>query len=314
MTIRRVGPLAALLLALPACSAPAQVDPPPAPAAPTYDVALHLQAPYVLLTIGGAKGLFLVDTGANTSGVDRTWLATHRVPHRDAGRSAVGGTTGAVETGKVVFERLDLGNGFFLDPSFLLQDYSHFAPPEAGPQAGLLGTDFLGSYQVDLDYETRRLRLALRHERGEPPAGFESIPVDFPLRLPTIEVDVGGARVPCRLDSGASYIDPDAFLDVNRAAFDAIRARGAALEKKGEIHVVGIAGPETLPLYRGTGPEGLVLTIGRRRIPDVVLVVHDSGTFRTPQPIALAPASILSRLGRFVLDPFDARFWTRAER
>ncbi len=298
-----------LLLLVPACALPAQVEP---PSPRVYDLILFRQAPYAQLTVGGAKGLFLVDTGANTSGVDETWLRTSGVRYEDAGRSSVGGTTGAIETGRVVFERIDLGNGFFLKPTFLLQSYAHFAHPDEGAQAGLLGTDLLGRYQIDLDYASRRLEVSLRDERPPPPEGFEAVPVEFPLGLPTVRVDVAGVGIPCRLDSGASYIDPEAFLDVNRAAFEAIRASGVPLEKTGEIHVVGISGPESLPLYRGTGEDGLVLRIGRRRIAGVVLVVHDRGVLAVPEPIALAPASILSRLGRFVLDPFDSRFWTRS--
>ncbi|MBI4615438.1 MAG: hypothetical protein HY720_17605, partial [Planctomycetes bacterium] len=70
--------------------------------------------------------------------------------------------------------------------------------------------------------------------------------------------------------------------------------------------VVGIAGPERLEIYTA---DGLRLELGPVTVDGVKLVVHESGTLAVRTPLALAGASVLSRLGRMTLDPFDRLLW-----
>ena len=138
----RAGPRTVLLLAvaalaaaaaapLPEGSARAQDGPrgerrsgrrrPPAGPAPTraqaassdsrvYVVQLKQWSPFIELSLGDARGLFLVDIGANVSGVDSRWVGANAIPWRPAGRATIGGTTGSFEAEKAAFSRLDLGN------------------------------------------------------------------------------------------------------------------------------------------------------------------------------------------------------------
>jgi len=279
---------------------------------PRLDLVLHHGATYLELEVGGARGLFLLDTGANTSGVDGAWLEASGARHRPGERTTVGGTTGPIQLETAVFERLDLGSGFFRDARLCVQDFGGFSRPGGRPQAGLLGTDLLNSYRVTVDYRARSVRLALRGERTPPPPGLAATTVTYDRGLPTANVRVGGVDLPCRLDSGASYRTERLFLDVNRAAVAALRAAGRALVRDGSIGVVGVGGPARLPLL--TGPPGapLALDLAGVRLEGVVLVVHDRGTLAVDRPLTLASASVLARLGRFVLDPFDRLLWVQA--
>src|SRR5690606_27472678 len=118
-----------------------------------------------------------------------------------------GGTTGALRVDTCALERFDLGTGFFRDAVFTLQSYGHFTPPRPGrPQAGLLGTDLLGRYQLTIDWPNERLEVRLRHERQPPPPGHEAVACAWPGNLPTVGVRVGGLGLPCRLDTGATYL------------------------------------------------------------------------------------------------------------
>src|SRR5690349_6057964 len=141
--------LGVALVVLAGCSAAEK--PSPASRAPSVALTLWNGSPYLDLTIGGARGRFLLDTGANTSGVDRAWLEAARLTSASMGGATVGGTTGAVAAGRAVLPRFDLGHGFFDQPVFVVEDLSSFAKPGGEPQAGILGTDFLASYAVTLD-------------------------------------------------------------------------------------------------------------------------------------------------------------------
>lgn len=262
----------------------------------TEPVVLFRNAPYLPLTLGDRRGLFLFDVGANTSGVDAEWLRGTR--HVRGGESSVAGTTGTLTASEATFDRLDLGHGWFERPRFLVQSFAHFDHPPEGRQAGLIGTDLIGSFCTTIDYRTRTVTLELRGQRP-PRAG--GAPLTLPLNLPTAEIRVGGAAMPCRLDSGASYIDDRPFLDVNEAAARVV----GATHKTGEIHVVGVSGPETLDLLEGD----LALEIAGARIEGVVLVVHRTGTLAGPDPLALAGGNLLSRLGRVTIDPFDGKLF-----
>jgi hypothetical protein len=289
----------------------------------SYTLVLHDGTPYVELELGGARGLFLVDTGANTSGVDRAWLERTGARWKPGGSSTVGGTTGDLRVDKAVFERFDLGTAFFVDAVLSVQRFEHFSRPEPDrPQIGLLGTDFLNRYQLDLDLARGRMSLRLRQERPAQPADEEAVACAYPLGIPTVGVrlvdpaapaeakaEARALSLPCRLDTGASYLDPSVRLDVNRRAVDALRARGARLRRTGEVRVVGISGPERLDVLTGEGPDGLVLEVGPVAIDHVALVVHERGTLDVGHPVALASTSVLGRLQRLVLDPFDHLLW-----
>ena len=250
--------------------------------------------------------MFLLDTGANTSGIDGGWLKAEGIEVREGEATRVGGTTGPVQARRVILSRFDLGRGFFRDASLLRQDFSRFQAP-GGRQAGLIGTDFLNRYRLTFDYGAERVRLELRHERGELPPGLVATTLRFPNRLPTVNVRVAGLDFPCRLDSGACYLRDDPLLDVNQAALEALKAAQIPLESAGSLQVRGVGGAETLPLWRVRGGFAL----GPVELPEVTLVVHRRGTLAGKEPLALASGTLLARFELLVLDPFDGLLWLK---
>lgn len=259
------------------------------------------------LEVQGKRGLFLLDTGANTSGIDGAWLDAEGIEAREVAPTRVGGTTGALSTRRVILPRLDLGRGFFRDASLLRQDFSRFKAP-GGPQRGLIGTDFLNRYRLTFDYPKARVRLELRHERGEIGPGLVATTLRYPLRLPTANVRVAGVDLPCRLDSGACYLRDEPLLDVNEAALEALKAARVGLEPAGSLSVRGVGGAETLPLFRVRGGFAL----GPAQLPEVTLVVHRRGTLARKEPLALASGTLLARFEVLVFDPFDGLLWLKA--
>jgi hypothetical protein len=314
--MRRQAP-GALLVAL-CLFAPARAQDttsPPSEATPAaitshvYELVLRRGAPYIELALGGARGLFLVDTGANTSNVDRGWLEQSGAAWRQGRATTVGGTTGAIRRDTCVIDRLDLGTAFFRDVGLTLTGPRAPAPGATRPQVGLLGTDLLNRYQASFDWVHSRLELRLRGERRPVPPGHEPVACAYPIGLPTVGTRLSGLGLPCRLDTGATYLDQTPRLDVNVATVDALRARGVKLVPAGSITVRGISGVERLEVLAGEGPDGLVLDLGPARIERVLLVVHGRGTLAVDYPLALASATLLARLNRLVFDPFDHLLW-----
>ncbi|HZU97644.1 MAG TPA: retropepsin-like aspartic protease [Planctomycetota bacterium] len=276
----------------------------------TYPLSFLDSSPYIDLSVPGYQwdvtGTFLFDTGANISGVDGQWLTTSGVVWRSGMPTTVGGTTGNSSVSTAVLESLSLGDGYFVNPSFLVEDFTHFTSPAGKTQVGLLGTDFISCYQVALDYVNGQVTLALANERGPSPR-VNPVAVTYPYRLPTVTASVGWTSVPCRIDTGDSYSDSRPLLDVNQAFVDALMVSGTQLRSVGTITVAGVSGQEDLTLLGG---YGLTFSIGNATLWDVILVVHDQGTLaQESTPVALAGSSLLARFGRFTLDPFDRLLW-----
>lgn len=296
-------------LALLGCAAPA-ADPvaaPPPPRPVLYDLVLSHGAPFVDLTIGGARGRFLVDTGANISGVDKGWLEAARITSGTGPTSTITGTTGNLVVSTAVLPRMDIGHGFFNEPVFKVQDFSRFAKPGGEPQSGLIGTDFLNCYAITLDFAGKKAAFALQRER-EPLRDEALVPLDYHLNMPTVGVELAGLALTCRLDTGASYLRDAPFLDVNKATVAALEAAGVKLKQRGTIRIAGVGGSESLSLLEAEEPnKPLVLSVGPARIEGVILVVHGRGTLAIAKPIALAGSTMLARLGRLTIDPFERR-------
>jgi hypothetical protein len=275
-----------------------------------YTLTLWNGSPYLDLSIDGVPGRFLFDTGANVSGIDRSWLADSGIAWTSGVSGSLGGTTGDLALPSANLDRLDLGHGFFSSPTLYVEDFSGFGRPGGEAQAGLLGMDFIACYAVTLDLANGRASVALANERPAPSSDEVGLPLDLSKNLPTVTASLSGTSVPCRLDTGDAYLDPRPFVDVNRATVNALVAAGVDLVETGTISVAGVSGVETLPLLEASDPtQPLELVVGPVRIQGAVLVVHDQGTLAEDAPLALAGAGILSRLGTFRIDPFDQRLY-----
>jgi hypothetical protein len=277
-----------------------------------YPLTFLDSSPYIDLSFPGMQqgssvtGTFLFDTGANVSGVDGRWLSKG-VHWRQGALATVAGTTGVLRAQTAVLDSLSLGSGYFVSPTFLVEDFTHFISPTGKTQVGLLGTDFISRYAITLDYAKGQVTVALQSEVGPAPSS-EPVPVTYPFRLPTATVNLGGASIACRIDTGNSYQDTRPLLDVNQAAVTALNAAGILLSATGYITVAGVTGQQDLALLEADG--GLSLTIGSVTLSDVVLVYHDQGTLaQESSPLVLAGSSLLSRFGRFTLDPFAGKLW-----
>lgn len=156
---------------------------------------------------------FLVDTGSEGSMVtpeaaDRLGLA--RNPQRT---TTIHGTGGTLVSANADVRRFEVG-------AITLSDQSLAVGPvpsgEASGVAGLLGTDWLGDFDVDLDIPRRRVALWRVQGCG---AGFDPLPGRH-FVLPLIRTTRGRVLVPIRMDGVGlfAYLDSGAVATIVTAA------------------------------------------------------------------------------------------------
>lgn len=223
--------------------------------------------PLINLTVNSGSALFLLDTGAErtimtAAAAQRLGVETHyEYPRR------LRSLGGAVSTGDARLRNLRVG-GMTL-PEFTVLVGSVLLPGPAGrPLDGLLGADFLSSFEVDLDLARNRLTL---YERlacalaaplwGQP---FTVIPVNRSLHehlfFPVI---LNGRKFAAFIDTGAE------LSAVDRAAALAVGVTGAALDRDPIANLRG-AGSE---LVQSRAHQFGRLEIGGETLRDQVIIV-----------------------------------------
>jgi len=162
-------------------------------------------AVHVIGRSAAVDALFLLDTGATLSLIDRELLAELNLePAGDLEGLSVGGTM-PVELVEVPF--LEIGGvlleGQVLGTTPLARTMGEQLGIEA---AGVLGFDFFSRFIVTLDFNQGRFVLR-RAASGPPPAEGTTLPIRFVDQQPTVEGVLDGAfRGRWRLDTGADAL------------------------------------------------------------------------------------------------------------
>lgn len=230
-------------------------------------IAFLRNLPLVNLTVNGVPALFLLDTGAErtimtAAAAQRIGVETHyEYPRR---MRSLGG---AVSSGDARLRNLRLGG--MAIPEFTVLVGSVLLPGPAGkPLDGLLGADFLSSFEVDLDLAHSRLTLydRLACALAAPPWGqpFTVIPVNRSLHehlfFPVI---LDGRKFAAFIDTGAEL----SALDATSAL--AIGVTGAALDRDPVANLRG-AGSEVV---QSRAHRFARLEIGGETLRDRVIIV-----------------------------------------
>jgi hypothetical protein len=317
----------ALFTALPGPSAPL-----PACLGETRSLVISSGMPYTPLRVQGRTGFFVLDLGADGSAISPGTFLGRRgpVPLQGSGNTFA-------------------GVDFFgpLAPlSLNVQDHSGIRGPL--PQAGLIGTDLLRQHVWTLDYANGLLRRAdqasfcadgeLRQAGFQPlsSAGYfgtnaatlhcPAAPRRGPCpNIPSIPVRIGSSMAVAQVDTGYDDGLHAPSLNVNRAWFQQLAARGIRLERLpgADLSLSTCAEmSEQVQAYRLppamavelVGSDGLVV----RRMEAVTVFLKDTpagarrcgGIGTWDRPAAQLGASFVND-GTLVVDPFSQRLWFR---
>lgn len=235
--------------------------------------------------VNGARGVFLLDTGANKTVfsrafADRAFVRLGRA--RDiTGR---GGEVGARQGGPVT---LSLAGGPRDRVEPVVFDLSQPSRAMGVPLDGILGADFLGGFVVTLDYRDQRVSLA--RETDDPPDALPLIVRSAPYVEAGVSLGDRAARGLFEIDTGSNTA-VEFWRPFARAAFGnvptttsaaGLGVAGVSVVENGHIDALEVAGrriasplvnfadetppSDPVPRYGGVigGPawDGLVVTL-----------------------------------------------------
>lgn len=115
------------------------------------------RVPFVYATINGQRELFLIDTGASTSMLDKKLCDEVKIYYMATGLEVIGvdGTSIPLKTtGRIPFT-LD---SIPYSASFAVQDMTSLRRATGKNVRGLIGSDVLGFYRLTVDFKTCELR------------------------------------------------------------------------------------------------------------------------------------------------------------
>lgn len=157
------------------------------------------------VSLNGRLALFVVDTGAEASTLTPQAADALNLPRDSAHGSVLLGISGPIHTQNVHVEEFSVGSVVRTNQSIGLGAMPTF-PGLLPPVAGLLGTDVLANYDVELDLPNGRMSLYASHGC----AGFtpwpDAIAVPFQRTrsgLAFVDAIVDGISVRALLDTGA---------------------------------------------------------------------------------------------------------------
>jgi hypothetical protein len=202
--------------------------------------------------VGGASGVFLLDTGAAASVLDPRFAAAAGVGLGRARDVEGRGGDVAARQGEAVELFVPGGPNARIDP--VVTDLSQASRAMGVPLAGILGEDFLQRFVLTLDY--RDQSVAISPEVGPPPA--DATPIRFG-RTPYVDarITLGG-----RIAEGEFEIDTGSNTAIEfwrpfaRTALGGVRGTsdiglgvaGESTIERGRIDVLDVAGRRIGPL------------------------------------------------------------------
>lgn len=155
---------------------------------------------FVEAEVGGARGLFLLDTGAAATVLDPRFAQAAFVhlgrPREIEGR---GGDVGARQAAPV---RLTLEDGVSARLEPVVTDLSEASRAMQVPLAGILGEDFLQRFEVTIDYRDQRLYVGA--PAADPPDAAPLRFGDTPYVAATAVLDGRGAGGEFEIDTGSN--------------------------------------------------------------------------------------------------------------
>lgn len=277
------------------------------------------QMPLVAARVSGAEGLFILDTATTGSTLDPAGFAVAPVP--------LPGTTDR-------YAPFDFF-GSWGTVTLARNDHRGFAGDTK--VSGLIGTDFLSLHTYTFDYANSALYRAGARDfcpdaslvaeglRAMSSEGYYAADVSR-LRsgvpnVPTIPIRIAGIASVAQIDTAYTDTRIRHSVNINRALFDAIVARGIKLERGEELPlttcVPGVT--ETTIVYRGKARFEMVAADGTaaRVADDATYLLKESpkeaavcggiGTWSTAA--AQIGASFYVDAGKMVFDPFTSRVW-----
>lgn len=201
------------------------------PLASAVELRLEFDGTYLLVPvkIGNTEKMFIVDTAANATVISPATRDALGLTTKDGQIVDVTGAGGEVKYQAVELDSFGVGN--YVRPKFgvVVIDLAKFKKKPGEPYAGILGTNFLSDFDVEIDLPASRLRLYPHDKNGNASLpklkGHQSVPNKAADKgFVVLDVSVEGKIVTAILDTGA----PASLLN-----WAAAKQAGISIETKG---------------------------------------------------------------------------------
>jgi len=160
--------------------------------------------------INGVAGNYLVDTGAQTTVLNRTRFASDDIETVAMDHAAPSGVGGAMQDVQgAVGLQLNWGAIQISDLRGMVMDLAHLENSIGVPVAGIIGFNVLERFQIHFDYAAGELTLysldeddrpLVQSDLGEP---AQITPFEMAMHIPVFPVQIAGLELRMGLDSGA---------------------------------------------------------------------------------------------------------------
>jgi hypothetical protein len=255
----------------------------------------HERVAFVRAHANGSERLFLLDTGASKTALD---AATAReLALEIAGPVEVEGTTGVIQVESARLDSLAIGACAARDLVVTVQDLGGSLSPPDAHLDGILGSDFLAAFVLELDFGAKRLSLAQGPLEPPPPG---ALPLELDNRIPRFRAQLDDLETWLRLDTGASLFETqDIYVNVTESVWDELRRADPELAPERHFTGTGTGGtPVQLPVARIHA-----LLAGEKTIERPYVIVQPrAGYFARPDAVGFVGNNFLEKFGRVTID------------
>jgi predicted aspartyl protease len=251
--------------------------------------------------------LFLLDTGASRSAIDRTAAERSGIPI--SGTDSVEGTAGIITVQKGHVDRLSRGEAGATGLDVTIQDLGGTLAPPGMRVDGILGYDFLRSFSVAIDFTHHTLRFSPHPARVSfaMAKSADVVPVVLDNGIPRVHGMLDDSiPLDLRLDTGASIFETtDIYLNVTEDTWKQLTRLDSALKPERYFTGSGAGGEIKLAVARIDK-----LRIGAISVPRPYVIVQPSvGYFARPDAVGFISNNLLEKYSPVVIDYLEGRLY-----
>ncbi len=253
---------------------------------------------FVEAGIGNSKPVysFLVNTGSNLSVLDRKLAQSLGIEVEET-LDSVMGTAGKEPFARTRIPALILGDQRFEGLEFGCRDLDHLLEYPELKVDGVLGTDFLRQFAIDLDFTKYRIRM----RREAPPSqSADKLPFRMVAGLPQIRVRINDTlETDLRYNSASSLEKSNRqYLNLSHYQWVELKRRQRFLPHTTHFAAKGVGGYLYLQVVRLESMEA-----GALKLPYPYAIIQDKeGCFADPESIGFFGNSVLEAYRRVTLD------------
>jgi hypothetical protein len=211
----------------------------------------HDRCIYVVVRVNGHHDLlFMLDTGANVSAIDRTAARKLNLPV--TGNGTVEGTVGTIPVRKGHLRRIAIGSLGARNLDVTVQDLSGTLAPPGMRVDGILGYDFLQHFALMIDYADSMLTITKGGGGLASAPSTIAIPFEIDNGIPRLRALLDDSvAVDLRLDTGASlFATSDTYINITERSWRRLRELDPTLAPVQYFKGSGPAGEVDLPVAR----------------------------------------------------------------